>query len=437
MKPADQTFDLAAARLARAYRPAQPDHAWAAIAARLPEPAPTRRLAAWWWLGAALLLGGVAWWALATTSGGAAAPASAPRPGATPAVALTAEPAEHPAPRESDDVHTPRPSRARQSGGVASPESVTLTAQATEGAGPQQTNTTSTARTPATRAPGASPATSAQARAAVSPRPNVPLTPLPYPDAPRALLSDARVGPGGIPCEDFRNGGGWDLAVRLFAGAGPSGRTLDGDAGAASYLQLRDSVEEVQLSLHGGLRVEAVHSGGFTARLGVDYGMQRGRVELLGNAIRSTETVEVVNPDGEVIRVDTLSSVTQTQRVVYNRHQTVAVVGGIGFRPTFGAVSPYVLAEAGYEFTVASRGVLPEPGGEELVDLERTDDEWIAERPGLQYGGVVGVDVAIAPSLELGLSGHYTRRGGLSGRADPLDDERAALFGALNLRYSF
>ena len=451
-------FDQQVGALAETYAATPPDHAWAAIVARLPEESRDRSLVMWWLVGAAtVLLSAAAWLSLAESPQPHAKPPTPPQP-AVAAVVSQPDPAidqQHGtalAGFEDATVGTQESSiepssvvEARTGNeesfvvdGTLPPSSISEVSAGSEPSSPSlsehELGTTSLVLQPVAgalaQAPTREPLTArARPTMLMQPTSTLPLQAV-------ALKTSVEAGPG-IPCADFGNGGYWTLGLRTFAGAGPSGRTYSADANRHAYSALRDSVETVQLSLHGGLRLEAVNSRGFYGRIGADYHMQRSRLELFGNSEQSFDIQEVRHPvTGQVLRYDTIFSTTQSETIVYNRHQTISVTGGLGFRKTFGSVSPYVLAEAGYEFLIASRGGLIGTS-DEIVDLSETQQDWIVERQGLHYGGVIGVDVAVTDQLEVGLSGHYNRRGGLSGLTDPLTDERTALYGALNLRLRF
>ena len=239
-----------------------------------------------------------------------------------------------------------------------------------------------------------------------------------------------------VICEDFRNGRGWTFAVRAFAGPGTVIQNFNSTDQTAAYESLRDSVEIDQLSVNAGLRFEAVNRVGLFLRAGADYQMYRTNVESLGPPNSRTIIDSVFMEDTQTWRVETRNEVFQEQRDVYNRQHSVALTAGIGYRPTFGNVSPYIMAEAGYEFLFKKRGTFILPDGN-FVDLADDDDDlYINDRPGFQFGGVIGVDFAITSQIELGLSAHYKRLGGFRGSADLLDFDQSTAFGALNLRYT-
>ena len=248
-------------------------------------------------------------------------------------------------------------------------------------------------------------------------------------------LSALPSGPG-LGCEDFKNSRGWTFAVRAFAGPGTVIQDFKSSDQNEAYQALRDSVEMDQLSVHAGLRFEAVNDFGLFLRAGADYQLYRTNVVSLGPPSSRTIIDSVFMEDTGTWRVETRNEVFQEQRDVYNRQHSVALTAGVGYRPTFGNVSPYIMVEAGYEFLFKNRGTFVLPDGN-FADLADDDDGlYINDRPGLQYGGVIGVDFALTSQIEVGISGHYKRLGGLRGSADLLDFDQSTAFGALNLRYT-
>jgi len=239
-----------------------------------------------------------------------------------------------------------------------------------------------------------------------------------------------------VGCPTFNNPTDWSFAVRLFGGPGTIFQEYTSTAQTESYAVLRDSVEAKQLSVHGGLRFEATTGAGLFLRAGADYMMYRSNVTSLGPPRILTVIDSIFVEDTQTWRVETSSITTQSQRKVYNRQHAVVLTGGVGFRKTFGNVSPYIMAEAGFEILFKRKGDFILPDGN-YVDLAEDDQGlYINDRPGLQYGGVLGVDFAVTDRIEVGVSGHYKQLGGLRGSADLLDFDQSTAFGALNLRYT-
>lgn len=242
-------------------------------------------------------------------------------------------------------------------------------------------------------------------------------------------------GPG-IGCEDFKSRAGWSFAVRLFGGPGTIFQEYTSTTTTAAYATLRDSIENKQLSVHAGLRFEAVNDLGLFLRAGADYQMYRSNVKDIGSPRTRTIIDSVFMEDTQTWRVETRNEVFQQERNVYNRHHTIALTAGVGFRKTFGNVSPYIMAEGGYELRIKSKGDFVLPDGN-FVDLADDDQGlYTNDRPGFQYGGVLGVDFALTDRIEVGVSAHYKQLGGLRGSADLLDYKQSTAFGALNLRYT-
>ncbi len=251
-----------------------------------------------------------------------------------------------------------------------------------------------------------------------------------------AVLSDDKfsLGPD-IPCPTFGKGKQWVFGVRANVGPGIVMRDVEAPSSELrNYARLRDSVEERQLQPRVGLYVEAVHSSGLFVRGGVDYRMYRSRVRARGPQTQTTTLVEVRDPiSNNLIRTDTTITVSTSTSTVYNRVQTVTPVVGLGFQKTFGRVTPYVLAQAGFELTLKSRGTVPDPLGVP-VDLNQTD-EYITRQPGFQLGGAVGFDVSLHEQWAVGLSVDYLQLGSLRDAEDPIDYRQSAVTPGLNLVY--
>ena len=241
----------------------------------------------------------------------------------------------------------------------------------------------------------------------------------------------------GIPCPTFGQGRQWLFNVRATVGPGIVDRDFDtAEPELRGYARLRDSVEERQLQPRAGLYLEAVHKSGLFVRAGADYRMYRSNVTAMGPQTQTTTLTEVRDPiSGALIRTDTSVVVTSTTSTVYNRVQTITPVVGLGFQYTVGSVTPYVLAQAGYEFTVKGRGTVPNPFGLP-VDLNERDG-YIAAQPGLQYGGVAGFDVSLTNQWAVGLSVEFLKLGALRGPDEPLDYGQTVVTPGLNAVYRF
>ena len=252
-----------------------------------------------------------------------------------------------------------------------------------------------------------------------------------------------------IPCPDFGSAGpAWEWRLRAYAGGGQTDQDYAvPEALLIPYRGIRDASEELLITPRGGLRAEVSHPSGLSARIGVDYHLYRTvtRASRLVSA-EADSLVEVRTPTGELIRTDTFRVAAVEQTEIYNRHQTVALGGGIGFHRWFGRVAPYVYAEVGYEFRVATRGALfapaltPNPNDPADPTLAFTlveSEGFIAEAPGLQYGGTAGVDIALGDAWFVGPSVSYTVLAGLGSDAEPLAYEQTALTAALSLGLRF
>ena len=448
----DHAFDSAARGLLDDFAAAPPAHAWASIAAQLP--ARERRRAAWWWWAGAL--------AVLFTAGllaGQLLPTAPEDPGLIREQPLPQPEASLLYASSSSREDVPEPPA-----GEATEPSREARSHVEPSTDPPAADASRTPRLPAHEQSPAQTAVVAPIAQTVTPVPvasatrpigevdsevllTTTLTPrLPSASIPSMPLvrlrrhNEPSVGP--IPCEDFRNrGDGWGLRVRAFGGAGPTEREWDYLEGVnpaldAYYIE-RDSVEELQLDIVGGLRVAASHGSGFAVRLGLDYQMYRSRVDFAGNRSTSTTIEEVRAPSGALIRTDTVVSTQVVERTVYNRQQTLTLVGGVGFHKWFGSVAPYVFAEAGYEILVGSRGSYPVLPQGETIELPDDDREFIAERPGLRLGGTVGLDIALGERWFVGPSVSYQVLGGLRGAGDPLSYDQTMLSGALNVGLRF
>ena len=236
-----------------------------------------------------------------------------------------------------------------------------------------------------------------------------------------------------IPCPDFGYRTAWGFALRLSGGGSPMDRDWDAvEAELQNYHTLRDTSETLRLNPTAALRLEAYHPSGFMARVGLDYRMERSELRARGPVTRTTTTTEVRDPlSGDVIRVDTNVTTSYTEGLTHNRHQRLAVVGGVGYRLPARRVWPYVVVEGGYGWLMAARGQLPRPlGDSELLEVE---SPYLRRTTGFEFGGTIGVDAALGARLRLGLSAHYRVLGSHRGTGDPLDFKQAAPSLALDL----
>ncbi len=454
---------------------APPAHAWAAIVAQLPDSPDRNRGAFWWWSGAFLALLALSFLGYYGLNSADSNNNPGPNPQSNQAalapIAATATDnyiedsnsaaaaAEKDKPeieglakKEVAKVISPAPSKA-----IASANSPTLSqlVQATalpsnyEVKNPHQKFSDQTELSSSNRATSNYGTTTALNVVKESPKPpsklnavGLSITSISADKLPVLSLTEFQTAlpmlPAGpkVICEDFRNSRGWNFAVRAFAGPGTVIQDFKSSTQNTAYQALRDSVEMDQLSVHAGLRFEAVNSVGLFLRAGADYQQYRTNVVSLGPPSSRTVIDSVFMEATQTWRVETRNEVFQERRDVYNRQHSVALTAGIGYRPTFGNVSPYIMVEAGYEFLFKKRGTFVLPDGN-FIDLADDDDDlYINDRPGFQYGGVIGVDFAITSQIEVGLSGHYKKLGGLRGSADLLDFDQSTVFGALNLRYT-
>ena len=247
----------------------------------------------------------------------------------------------------------------------------------------------------------------------------------------------AHIPGGGPPSGPQPVGPSWAPQLRASVGVATTRRRSSGPAGESpDYLRLRDTLETGQPDVLAGLAYEQTHVTGLRLRFDVGYQAYHRRATFTGPIVRETTLREVIDPTtNDVTRVDTLARLYRVRSTRQNRHQTLTVGLGAGYAPPTRSVwRPYVLAQAGYEFTVATRGSLLDVDGRE-VSLDNEDAEWVSPRPGLRLGGTLGVDVAVSPRWLIGVSGRYARTGELSG-ADDLFSTRGQVFG-LGLNASF
>ncbi len=214
----------------------------------------------------------------------------------------------------------------------------------------------------------------------------------------------------------------WTRSVRMYGGTLATTRVLRAKQSEPSaYRRQRDTLEAWQPDVVAGFAYEQTHLTGLRIRVGLGYQAYHREAQLLGSVIRERTTRTVIDPTtDQVIRVDTVGRDYRVKSTRQNRLQTMAVSLGAGYAlPTTGRWKPYVLAEAGYEFRLASRGGLLDASGK-VVELDNAGVEWVNPRPGLRYSGVLGVDVVLTPRWSVGLSGRCVRFGELAGADDPL-----------------
>ena len=189
----------------------------------------------------------------------------------------------------------------------------------------------------------------------------------------------------------------------------------------SDYLLARDTIETNQPDIVGTIGFEQTHRLGLRLRLAVGYQAYHRESSFLSAIVREATTRTVLHPTtGAVVRTDTVQRGYQIKSVTQNRQQTAIVTLGAGYEiPTNRAWRPYVLAEAGYEFLLATRGKLRDGAGDEVA-LDNVTEQWVNPRPGLRLGGSVGVDLAVATRWSAGARISYSMLGDLLGEADPL-----------------
>ena len=214
-----------------------------------------------------------------------------------------------------------------------------------------------------------------------------------------------------IPCPDFADHSSWSWRLRAYAGGGQTDQTYVRPARELqAYRLLRDATEDLLVAYRGGLRAEVSHPTGLSARAGADYHVYRTRTSR-------------GRPGG--FEVD-------------NRHQTLAPTLGVGFHRWFGPVAPYAYGDIGYELRVATTGALNAPLRPDQPLPTAVDSEpYIARAPGFQYGGTVGLDVALGEAWFAGGSVSYTQLNGLGSDEDPLDYDQTALTAAVSVGLRF
>jgi len=182
-------------------------------------------------------------------------------------------------------------------------------------------------------------------------------------------------------------------------------------------------MENQQLDLLAAVRVEATSGKGLFVSVGAMYDLQRQRVELLGASRRSTTLDTLINPAGQVVRIDTLVSITTLSSTFYNRTHMLGAIAGIGWRKPDGNLRPYVLLEYGYGVALASRGQRIRPSGE-LVDLSSSEgSNWVAKNQ-WRRGIALGADLLLNSKLGVGLSARGYQMSTDSGIDDPLVPDR-------------
>ncbi len=271
---------------------------------------------------------------------------------------------------------------------------------------------------------------------AALPRPDrtSPLTALPWPSVEEVQLAK-RGGTMRTPPPPRPSAAAWSRQVRLSAGLAATQRAFQahGDDDSA-YARRRDTLESNRPDLVGALVYEQTHHRGLRLRAGIGYQAYHRESAFTSAIIEEATTRTVLDPSsGAVVRTDTLARAYRVRNVTQNRQQTATVSLGAGYAiPTGGAWRPYVVAEAGYEFLLATRGKLQDRAGDE-VSLDNAGSEWINPRPGLRLGGTAGLDIAIAPKWLLGVQASFYKVGDPTGADDPLSAKMQVLSGGLSL----
>ena len=235
-----------------------------------------------------------------------------------------------------------------------------------------------------------------------------------------------------VSCPDFGPGAlaeTWRL--RFFGGGGSTDQEYDtADTLVAPYRLLRDATEDLLITVRAGVRAEISNAAGLAARFGLAYHGYRSTTRgQVGIPVRAGGTAVVVT---ETLEFD-------------NRHHTLAPTLGVGFHRWLGRVAPYVYADVGYELRVETTGALNVP---RLPDPQSPDpftpvfrpansEPLIARAPGFQYGGTVGLDLAVGRAYFVGGSVSYVRLAGLDGEVDLLRYRQTALSALVNVGRRF
>lgn len=250
---------------------------------------------------------------------------------------------------------------------------------------------------------------------------------------------------GAFACPDFTSAAD-ARQLRLVAAGGPrlDRRTLTPRVALggllAPYARDRDAAEELLTGYAGGLRAELDLWRGLYAGLGVAYDLYLAEALVPGPVQVTSEPVPVFTDDGQVlIRTDSLQTRFRENLRAANRVHVLTPAASVGYRHAGGRLAFSAAAELGYGFLVAARGATLSPASlaTDAPPPQALDAPgWLAEQPGLRYGGRLGLDLALTPRL--GLVAEATALAGVSlaGPADPLVDAVTRLSADLGLRYT-
>lgn len=231
-------------------------------------------------------------------------------------------------------------------------------------------------------------------------------------------------------CADFSAPSFWTPTIRLMTGAGSITYNYSGNDTA---IELRENAIHKQIDVFNGLRFSLEHSSGFIIRGGADYLIERNSVELYGPINSRTIIDSIWQEDSMSWRVQSRNEQFRTKSQIYNRVQSIALIAGFGYQYTLSNLNVYGIGELGYEMIVAQRGILP-ISQDTNVNLHDDNQMILKKNPGIQYGGILGVDYALTNTLSLGISGHYKGLSSRAGEIDPLKQNRNVLYGSLNLK---
>ena len=233
--------------------------------------------------------------------------------------------------------------------------------------------------------------------------------------APASLLAQgslktslARLRP--LRCPDFREaiGGVAELRVALTGGPAWDARTLTprtDDRATRDYARRRTHSRVLLPSTSAQLRVERDVAGRLYGAVGLGY-------------------------DLYVSKVDVRTGSGEERLASRPRVHAVTPAGLLGYRRVVGeqGAAVYGATELGYEFFLSAAGEVIAPSGDE-APLPFALGETVSARPGLRYGGRVGVSVPFAPGAALAGELHYRLGGQAAGPTD-LVDYRYRRFGA-------